>query len=368
MDLLIAILGLLFTAVGVIWMMFWGSRTLPEWWRGRKRYNRPDPDILNMLDEPPATLDSYPQRQPEPSMILYEDKGRLTTLSVSADGHLIAFAGFSGCVRILALQTGTVTEVAQHDSIVRIVRFHPVQNALASAGDDGLVRLTYIDSAEVRFIGKHECPVYSVLFDDSGEFLFSASRDGTIRTWEVAAAPVLLGHPTPRPPETTPVALQRHPEGCIFSLDRRPADRLLLSAGVHGAIYLWDPDGKTSHHLGSLKHTVFCASFARRGTLIAAGVADGTIWLWQRPECESTRLTGHLDAVRCVAFDGSGRFLASASKDRTVRIWDCTTKRCWILSGHIDYVYAVEFHPIEHRLFSVAGDGTLRSWTLPVPA
>ena len=110
---------------------------------------------------------------------------------------------------------------------------------------------------------------------------------------------------------------------------------LLASAGVDGAVRLWDPGSGTpvgeplTGHTGPT-HPVFAVAFGALpdgGALLASGGLDGTVRLWDpgtgAPACEP--ITGYIGPVSAVAFGtlpGGQALLASAGFGDAVRLWD----------------------------------------------
>ena len=165
---------------------------------------------------------------------------------------------------------------------------------------------------------------------------------------------------------------------------------LLASAGVDGAVRLWDPGSGTpvgeplTGHTG-LTHPVFAVAFGALPdgrALLASGGLDGTVRLWDpgtgAPACEP--ITGYIGPVSAVAFGtlpGGRALLASAGFGDAVRLWDpgSGTPIGKPLTGHTGTVMAVAFGTLprgrvlkwlrRHRrilLASGSNDGTVRLW------
>jgi WD40 repeat protein len=103
-----------------------------------------------------------------------------------------------------------------------------------------------------------------------------------------------------------------------------PASAYLASAGMDGAIKLWD--ARTFAPIDTLKAplgSLHCLAFAPDGKRLASAGSAGVIWVWDL----TTRrvvltLHGHTKPIYALAFSPDGKRLASGGWDQTVRLWN----------------------------------------------
>jgi WD40 repeat protein len=374
LGILVALISAVIAILTFGYLVTVGSKSLPEWWRDRRRIESPPPKQLTRRS---ADEDNSNRLQPESgniaeeivadvSEILFKATERLTTVSCN-DGERIAFGGFSKRLYVLFWNSKRLKEMLDHKGVVRNVIFHPSQNVIASAGDDGFVYLTSPSNREFQVIGQHDGPVYCVAFHPKEKTLVSVGKDAMVKFWAIENAPIQRIGTQPKY-AMRPIDKYRNKEGSVFAVDFDPSGTSIATAGVKGAIHLIDTRTRKSRKLNGSKDTAFCVRFDPTGKFVAAGSADGTLRIWNLETDQREEFRGHEDTARWLSFHRSGRLLVSGSKDRSLRLWDLTTKRCWILEGHTDYVYSVEFAPGGTHILSCSGDGTVRVWPLPSAA
>jgi WD40 repeat protein len=356
-SLILTILGTILTAISVLWLLVYGSKTIPELRRERK--NKVSASEAKNPGELTEQSGSFFK-----SVVLYKGEHRLTSVSCSPSGDYVALAGFSSRPLIVSTDSASVEEAEAHNGIIRSVKFHPDDHAIASAGDDGAIKIAYPREKRVNFVGFHDGPVYSVTFHPDKRLLASGGKDGTIRLWDTQQASIYRFESEVVRQAPKPALSYDHKEGAVFDIDFNKTGTLLASGGLGGSVRLWNLSSGESEYLAGFQETVFCVCFDPTAEHLAASGAEGDIRVWSLSTRECQTFIGHADTARWLCFDPSGRLLVSASKDRTVRVWELATKRSWILDGHDDYVYSVSFHPSGKKVFSAGGDGTLRMWDL----
>jgi WD40 repeat protein len=149
---------------------------------------------------------------------------------------------------------------------------------------------------------------------------------------------------------------------------------LVVSTGLDGIAYVWEPHAKKQPH--TLPHTVAVRSVAvsgaksQQGSIAATGTEDGKIQFWnlsnpdKLPTESKSTDEGHNGPVIALAFSPDGKVLAS-SAGRDVIIWDATTgKKMYALPGdHKDSVTMLRFTP-QATLITACRDKSVRVWNL----
>jgi WD40 repeat protein len=183
------------------------------------------------------------------------------SLAFSADGHLLAVAGMSAGVKVLAVPTGGVLVALSTGQPV-----HPM----------------------------------SVAFSHSGGLL-AYTADGVVRLWDVALEPQ-RAEPLPAPPAGSYLAFA--------------ADGSLIQALPDGSVHVWRYDSVVQHATHELRGRITAIAASRQSSLLAAAFADGQVRLWQPNTPSPEPLPGgHQGEVTALAFAPDGRTLASAGRD-----------------------------------------------------
>ncbi len=287
---------------------------------------------------------------------------RVTSVSFSPDGGLLASAGGWSDPTVRLWDAATQTEVATlrgHTDEVRSVSFSSPDGAtLASGAWDRTVRLWDVATQEeVATLEEHSGPVHSVSFSRDGATLISGAADGRVLLRDVETGNVagLSGH------------------GSLSSMALSPDGTLLASTGGWGdeTVTLWDAATRT--RIATLEgHTssVTSVSFSSDGALLASGSWDRTVKLWNVGTRELVgTLEGHTSGVNAVAFTSDGATLASAGgrNDATVRLWDVGAHELiGTLEGHTNEVRSVAFTSDGATLASAGGDedNTVKLWNV----
>lgn len=296
-------------------------------------------------------------------------------LAFSGDGTQLASGDHGGALRVWDLKTQAclLTLPNAHTSIMRVLRFQPRGQLLASGNADQTVRL-WSPSGELLYtLAGHTHEVRSLAFSADGRLLASAGADQKVYLWDTEIGQALD-------------SLQAYQQG-VNSVCFSPDGRLLAGGGTEPLVRLWQvpapcvPPGTLpapggTHGAGLLMrslpseaHFVCALAFAPQGDILVSGSADQYVRLWSLATGQMVHtLQGHTDAVLSVAFSPDGVLLASSSVDHTIRLWPLAENLRWhshhhrLLLGHGAEVTSVAFTPDGRTLVSGSLDGTARIW------
>lgn len=303
------------------------------------------------------------------SAVLRGHTARLSCLAVTADGTLLASAGYDGAVRLWQLPSGAPAgQLRSHARWVQSLAVTPDGTLLASGGDhvDGKVRLVRLPfGASTGVLAGHRGGVACLAVTPDGTLLASGAHgehEQTVRLWRLPSgepAGVLTGH--------------RHWVKCLAVT---PDSKLLVSGGggglyVDGEVRLWHlPSGEPAGVLSGHKYGVACLAVTPDGALLASGGGGydrPELRLWHLPSGEPAGvLSGHTSAVTSFAMTPDGALLASSGLERTVRLWHLPSgEPAGVLTGHGHWVDCLAVTPDGTLLASGDEGGVVRLWHLP---
>ncbi|MFB8789674.1 MAG: AAA-like domain-containing protein [Potamolinea sp.] len=107
----------------------------------------------------------------------------------------------------------------------------------------------------------------------------------------------------------------------IWSVDISPDSNLIVSAGIDGAIKLWQRDGTLLKTLQNESVVVWSVKFSPDGQRIVSGHNDGSVKLWQLDENTPKILANYSTTTRVVNFSHDGQIVASGHDNGMVNLW-----------------------------------------------
>jgi WD40 repeat protein/ferric-dicitrate binding protein FerR (iron transport regulator) len=304
---------------------------------------------------------SAPPLFQKPTLVLHEGAGPVLALVCTPDGNTIISGGNDGMLRTFdwPARTGTrpAWTVRALPRQVRSLSLSADGQLLACGGIDGLVQLW--DVAELRerlTLRKLRGEVDALALSPDGLRVATSSTDNKqrqkpeMRVWNATTGDelhALIG--------------QRGPVHCLaFSTD----SKLLASGGKDGSIKLWDTT--TWQEVRTLEghaRDVRCLAWSPDGRWLASGAEEGLIRLWSTENWQSLHtLEGHPRAVRSLAFDPASQRLLSSGNDPLVRLWSVRDGRERAnLRGTKNN--PVAFSPDGEWIFVAGADRSIKVWS-----
>eukprot|EP00753_Platysulcus_tardus_P018670 PLAT7004.15.p1 GENE.PLAT7004.15~~PLAT7004.15.p1 ORF type:complete len:1137 (-),score=513.15 PLAT7004.15:123-3533(-) len=241
----------------------------------------------------------------------YQHEGKLTSVSLSADGKHIASSGEDRTVRVWSSQTGRQLLLLDgHDSAVTYLQFAQEARLLVTGAADGSVRVWALHTGE---------QVQSIQAADGAVKCCDLNSDGSRVVIACSASEVAVHHVE--------------------------SGELELELAAHTA-------------------AVLCSRFSRDGLRILSGSADGSLCLWDsfRGDCLLQMQQGS-SPLRDCSFSFDSKQLLAAYDDGTTRVWSAEDGSCSVtVAGHRGAVLNCAWSPCDQAIATVSADSTLRLW------
>lgn len=256
--------------------------------------------------------------QPQLVQTLSERERTITQIKYSADGQLIAAAGWDKAIELWNTNTKELIATLTHQDAVNTVAFSRDRQTLISGTEDNLIHVWDLTDLEqpklLKTLTRHTDSIKTVTVSDDGKLIASAGYDQTIKLWTIEGE--LLQ------------TIDAH-DLAITSLAFTPDSKTLASASWDNTIKLWSlTEAGKSHRL---LHT----------------------------------LTGHQDGVTTISLNSDGTVLASGSGDRMLKLWNIKTgELIKNLRGHTSQINTLTFSDDDQAIISGESQQGLFRWNL----
>jgi len=153
--------------------------------------------------------------------------------------------------------------------------------------------------------------------------------------------------------------------GRIRSVQFSPDGRLFATAGMDGAVRIWNATNGSATEI-TLHHDkpVHDLQFSPDGRWLATAAEDNTARVWSVASGEMRfAAVQHSQAINSVRYSPDGRWLATASEDHTAQIWNAATGQPeGDAIRHDGPVNDAEFSPKGDLLATAGDDDTAQLW------
>lgn len=154
-------------------------------------------------------------------------------------------------------------------------------------------------------------------------------------------------------------------EGFASSIDFDPTGDLVVTGSTDGSAYVWSAGtGEERTTITPGDSPILDAEFSPDGDQIATAGVDRTVRISSAADgARVATLKGHRNGVWTAEFDEEGTQVLSASADGSAILWDAASARVLTtLDGRSSDILAASFNPDGERVLTAGFDGAVRVW------
>ena len=339
----------------------------------------------------------------KPTVLDTQMRGGVTCITVSADGSLLAAAGWSKTVQVWDIDKRQIKaqfDIPLEGDFIRSLALPANGESLAMTTRAGQAMLWNIKTREQRMTRKGLLAAFSL---DSSKLALLDGRSGTVSIWDVAAKPVGRKLRFPAADDVDLLAftaedvlfVHANDELRIWSADGHLKKTISVGESArsvsHDGKFLLTttrPDQKTPNevHMWSTEtgkrvdefscqfdENVFALAFSLDSKRFAVAghetLSDEghTIRAWDtatKVELDTIKPPAVPMDVKAIAFSEDGKLVATGGADMCVRIANASDGReLHTLRGHHSDISCVAFSPVDRTVIASCGyDKTIRLW------
>lgn len=322
---------------------------------------------FNVPGNPPNGLFVYESATGKLVREVRDFQAKISTLTMSHDGNLVAVGDDNGNVRMFAYPAfvDNVNQPAywtQQDpaGATYHLSFSPDDKTLVRVGPMGLKLYNTPQPGAAFQVGAPRITINSppgnpprcAIYSRDGKSLFTGHFDGNILRWASEngdrVGEFKNAHNTP-----------------INQLTFAPDGNRLASCSGDFVVRLWDfDDVLQSRDFEGHEGAVWTSSFSPDGARIVSASADKTVKVWQRETgAPLFTLKDSTAPVTVAQFSPDGKRIASAGGDKVVRIYDAETgKPLHTAEGHQGTITFLDFSGDSKRIVSGGADRRIIIW------
>ena len=243
-------------------------------------------------------------------------RNRVTSLSISPDGKMLASGSEDKTVKLWSLESRKFQTSNRNDvNEVNEVSFSP-NGQIVSSVNNSEVKLWERDGTLKATLPENNS---DISFNADSQKLVSASQLNTLQLWQQGGT------------------FLNSYQGKLIDGSFSPDGRTIAVVRNNNTVELSSSDGKLIKILSGHKDKVYQISFSPNGEIIATASEDKTIKLWRRDGTLITSLN-RLKKVSNISFSPDEKTIVTASEDKTIKFWHVNGKLITSLNGDIQNI------------------------------
>ncbi len=287
-----------------------------------------------------------------------DDRSLYGAVAISSTSSRLAAGEHDGVVRVWDLDKPGEPELLLRGATTRIsgLTFSPDGRLLAAASGESGIRVWDIGRGMLLLVSsRRDFSAIAVAFSNDGRHLAMGGA-GDVLVWDLKD--------TQAPPVSYP---RPKGSGVVHALAFSPDGRRLAAGGTGGYVLVWDtsrPGREDATASFKSEGSVFALAFRSDGRLAAGGTDGVLVWDAGQPRAPIFRLRGTHGSVNALAFDPATERLAVGYADGAAQVWFGVLhngQSSIVLRGSTGNMRAIAFRP-DGSLASVDSSGVVRIW------